>query len=94
MGDCPFWKKPCEKVKDCHIRRKGLRYFGDHRKPEPFDECSILLAVDLLENLTTRLIGVQKATEGSRNEVSKVNDFFEELKEMRILKALEDKHGR
>lgn len=88
---CPFWKKPCEKVKDCHLRRKGLRYFNDGRKPEPFEECVFLLNCDLQENLVTRMIGQQKAIEGMRNEVTKLSGFFKDLAK---IKALENKNGR
>lgn len=88
---CPFWKKPCEKVKECQLRRKGLRYFDDGRKPEPFEECVFLLNCDLMENLVTRMIGQQKATEGTRNEVSKFTQFLENLAKV---KALENKSER
>lgn len=88
---CPFWKKRCEKVKNCHLRRKGLRYFDDGRKPEPFEECAFLLNCDLLENLVTRMIGQQKAMEGTRNEVANLSDFFKDLAQ---IKALENKDGR
>ncbi len=88
---CPFWKKPCSKIKDCHLRRKGMRYFDDNRKPEYFEECGFLLAIDLLENATMRIIGMQKATEGARNQISKVNEFIEQVKDLKKIKALEDK---
>jgi len=91
MGKCAFWRKPCEKVMDCHFRRAGLRYFDDGRKPEPFEECAIIVAVDLLESMTSRMVGVQGASEAVRNQVNKVNQFIEQLKDLKSIKALEDK---
>jgi len=91
MGDCPFWRKPCEKIKDCHFRRKGFRYFTDHRKPELFEECVFLVNCDLLENQVSRMIGQQGAIEGARNEIAKLSGFFKNLAE---IKALENKDER
>ena len=84
---CPFWKKPCEKVKSCHLRRKGLKYFNDNRKPEPFEECVFLLNCDTMENLVMRMIGVQKSTEGSRNQTNQLLQFFEELAKVKALEG-------
>lgn len=94
MAKCPFWKKPCERVESCHMRRVGLRYYDNGRKPDPFEECAILLAVDLLENMTSRMVGVQGASESVRNQVNKVNQFIEQLKDLKSIKALEDKDER
>ena len=67
---CPFIKGECNK--ECVFYRRGLKYRNDGGKPEPFEECAINIAVDCLENLVLRQIGIQKATEQARNEMAKV----------------------
>lgn len=89
---CPYWKKPCEKVKKCRHRRKGIRYYEiPGKKPEavPFESCVFDVIADSLENLVSRMIGQQAAMEGTRNEVNKVNKFFKDLKDLQSIKALE-----
>lgn len=72
---CPFDKKKCKE--DCTIYRRGMRYFDDpSRKPEPFESCGLSVALDCLENLITRSIGQQKATEQARNEMAAMKELF------------------
>lgn len=63
-GKCPFGKIKCE---ECVLYRRGLRFSQEHPKGVPFEECAINIAADCLENLVTRSIGQQKATEEVRN---------------------------
>ena len=72
MGNwCPFTKKKCNP--ECVFYRKGMRYFDEPgKKPEPFEDCAINIAVDCLEALVERSIGQQKATEGTRNAISEL----------------------
>ena len=72
-GKCPFGKVKCN---ECVLYRKGLRYFDDGKEPIPFEECGINIAIDCLENLITRSIGQQQATEQTRNEVSNLHQLF------------------
>lgn len=87
---CPLWKKPCAKVKECNWRRRGMRFYDDGRKPEPFEQCAIDRGIDLLENLVQRSIGQQAAMEGVRNKTDDLLGFFEKLA---TIKALERKDG-
>ena len=81
-GKCPFKRIKCE---ECVLYRKGIRYFDDNKKPGPFEECAINIAVDCLENLVGRSIGNQKATEQTRNEVSKLNNLLYGMAERKAL---------
>lgn len=72
-GKCPFKKIQCE---ECVLYRKGLRYFDDGKEPVPFEECAIVIGVDCLENLVSRSIGNQKATEETRNEIKSLHNLF------------------
>jgi hypothetical protein len=72
---CPWLKKECDP--ECVFYRKGLRYFEDGKKPEPFEECAINVGVDCLEQMIGRLIGQQKATEETRNETRNLLGFFQ-----------------
>jgi hypothetical protein len=85
---CPFGKIKCE---ECVLYRKGFRYYDDKKEPTPFEECAINIGVDSLENLVTRSIGNQKATEETRNEINNLTKF---LVGMAQLKALEKKEGK
>ena len=89
-GRCP-WLKKCNP--ECVFYRKGLRYFEaapgtPAAKPIPFEECAINIAVDCLEQMVSRSIGQQKATEEGRNETHELLGFFQG---MAALKALENK---
>lgn len=86
-GECPFGAK-CE---TCVLFRKGLRIFEDGRKPEPVEECAINIGVDCLENLVSRSIGQQKATEQTRNEVVNLHQTFFDIARM---KRIETNEGR
>ena len=81
-GKCPFGKIKCE---ECVLYRKGLRHFDDSRKPEPFEECAINIGVDCLENLVGRSIGNQKATEQTRNEMTKLNELLYGMAKVKLL---------
>ena len=81
-GKCPFKKIKCE---ECVLYRKGLRYFEDSKKSEPFEECAINIAVDCLENLVSRNIGLQGATEQTRNEMAKLNELLFGLAKIKLL---------
>lgn len=85
-GKCPFGRIKCP---ECVLYRKGLRHFDDNKKPEPFEECAINIGVDCLENLVGRSIGNQKATEETRNEMTKLNEL---LYGMAKIKMLESEH--
>jgi len=83
-GKCPFNSfKDCRE--QCVFYRKGIRYFDDERKSEPFEECAINVGVDCLENLVGRSIGNQKATEETRNQVLKLNELFYGLANAKLL---------
>lgn len=75
IGSCPFGHK----CSDCVLFRKGMRMFDDGRKPEAFEECALVLAVDCLEALVARSIGQQKAIEQTRNGVTTLHTFFEDM---------------
>ena len=81
-GKCPFGKIKCE---ECILYRKGLRYFDDSRKPEPFEECILNVMADCLENLVGRSIGNQKATEQTRNEMAKLSELLYGMAKMKFL---------
>jgi hypothetical protein len=88
---CP-WFKRCDP--ECVFYRKGLRYFEPvsgqpAQKPVPFEECAFVIGVDCLEQIVSRLIGQQKATEQTRNETHDLLDFFRGLAS---LKGLENKN--
>lgn len=83
MGKCPFDKKDCKNT--CVLYRKGLRYFDDNRKPEPFEECAINIGVDCLENMIGRSIGQQKAVEGTRNEMAALKELFYALVQRKVI---------
>lgn len=87
---CPYWRKPCGKVPKCHFRRIGVRFFDDGKK-EPIEMCVFDVIADTLENLVARMIGQQGATEGVRNELSKVSSIFEQMANLKKFKALEGK---
>jgi hypothetical protein len=78
-GKCPFGKIKCQ---ECVMYRKGMRYFdapdanGKARPPEPFEECAIVIGVDCLENMVSRMIGGQKAMEEVRNEVRNLTNLL------------------
>jgi hypothetical protein len=74
-GRCPFDKKECKT--DCTLYRKGIRFFDDGKKQEPFEECAINIGVDCMEQMVSRSIGQQRATEEARNETKKLLGFFE-----------------
>lgn len=72
---CPFDKKTCKKT--CELYRRGIRYWDDPKhKPEPFERCGLSIGIDCLENIITRSIGQQKATEQARNEMSAVKEIL------------------
>ncbi len=85
-GKCPWSRKECDS--ECVLYRKGLRYFDGGQKPESFEECAINIGIDCLEQLVSRSIGQQKATEEGRNKTQELIEFF---KNMAIAKALENK---
>jgi len=86
MGKCPFDKKDCKTT--CVLYRKGMRYWDEPGKaPVAFEECAINIACDCLENLVSRSIGQQKATEQTRNETAALKELFYALASK---KALED----
>ena len=88
MKRCPINRKEC--ITDCVLYRKGLRYYNDKKEPTPFEDCAINIGVDCLENLVGRSIGNQKATEQTRNEMSKLNEL---LYGMAKFKMLEEKNA-
>jgi hypothetical protein len=73
---CP-WLKKCDP--ECVFYRKGLRYFEDERKPIPFEECGFNIGFDCLEQLVSRSIGKQKATEEGRNKTHELLEFFKNM---------------
>jgi len=81
-GKCPFGNRKCE---DCVLYRKGLRYYDDKKEPTPFEECAINIGVDCLENLVSRSIGNQKATEETRNEIKSLNNLFMTLAQRKMV---------
>jgi hypothetical protein len=84
MGDwCPRIKAKCRK--DCIHYRRGVRLFDDGRKPEAVEDCAFNIEVDCLENLVSRSVGNQKASEQVRNEVSKLNEIFYKIAEIKML---------
>ena len=87
-GKCPLLKlKECDP--GCVFYRRGLRYYEDGKtQPTPFEECAINIGVDCLEQLVTRSIGQQKASEENRNETRNLLGFFQD---MATLKTLENK---
>ena len=87
-GKCPFDKKDCKP--ECALFRKGLRYYDIGKEPTPFEECAINIGVDCLEQMVSRSIGQQRATEESRNETSKLLGFFQN---MAAIKSLNGKGG-
>lgn len=90
-GKCPFNIK--NKCSECVLYRKGLRYSDDPKiKPTPFEECAICIGVDCLENLVSRLIGNQRATEEVRNGVAGLTEFFFDLAGQKQLQH--DRHDR
>ena len=80
---CPFRNRECRG--DCVFYRKGIRYYNDDKEPTPFEECAINIGVDCLENLVGRSIGNQKATEQTRNEMSKLNELLFGLAKIKML---------
>ena len=82
---CPFIRGKCRK--DCVLYRSGLRYFDDEKKPVAFEECAINIMADCMENMVTRSIGQQKATEEMRNEFGGFNQFLS----LAVKKSLEKK---
>jgi hypothetical protein len=84
---CPFARKPCLK-EECVLYRRGLRYFADKKEPQPFEECAINVGVDCLENLVGRSIGNQKATEETRNQMTKLNELLYGMAEKKYLEKV------
>ena len=85
-GKCPFGKLKCE---ECVLYRRGIRYYDDKKEPTPFEECAINIAIDCLENMVTRTISQQKATEQTRNEMAALRELFYNLA---AKKFIEDRH--
>jgi hypothetical protein len=81
-GKCPFGKIKCE---ECVLYRKGLRYYDDKKEPTPFEECAINIGVDCLENLVSRSMGQQVATEQTRNEMNKLNELLHNVAHGKML---------
>jgi len=81
-GKCPFKKIKCE---ECVFYRKGLRYYDNVKEPTAFEECAINIGIDCLENMISRNIAQQKAIEETRNEVSKLMDFFLQMSQMKVI---------
>ena len=74
-GWCPFFMDQC-KVK-CVFYRRGIRqYDGVDKKPEPFEECAINIAVDCLENIVSRNISLQKEMNLVRNATEEMGNIF------------------
>jgi len=70
-GKCFIDKKPC--IKDCHLYRRGLRYFdGKDRPPEPFEECAINIIADSVENIVSRTLGLQAEQNKVANSIRDV----------------------
>jgi hypothetical protein len=89
MGKCPFDKKDCKST--CILYRKGMRYWEDSRKePVAFEECAINIAVDCLENMVSRSIGQQKATEQVRNETASLKELFYALATRKAISNLKE----
>ena len=77
-GKCPFLRsRGCRE--DCVFYRRGVRYYNDGRKPEPFEDCAFNVIADSLENLVMRSIGQQKAIESLRNEVAANKALLQQL---------------
>ena len=87
MGNwCPRIRKACRK--DCVHYRFGIREYDSGPKAgqkEAVEDCAFNIGVDCLENLVGRSIGNQKATEQTRNEVSKLNNLLYGMAERKAL---------
>lgn len=79
---CPFSRKECNA--NCMLYRRGFRYFEDGRDPEPFEDCGFNIAIDCLEGLVRRMIGNQRATEETRNQVYMLNKLIAGLATIKI----------
>ena len=92
MLKCPFDKKKCNI--ECVLYRKGIRYYegsgpdGLARTPQPFEDCAINIGVDCLENMVSRSISQQKATEQTRNELIALKELFYSLATRKALEAM------
>lgn len=73
-GWCPFFMDECKEK--CVFYRKGLRHYDSVEKPVPFEECALNIAVDCLENLVSRNIGLQKEMNLVRNATEDVGNIF------------------
>lgn len=58
-GKCPFRNlKRCDS--ECAFYRKGMRYWENENKTEPFEECAINIIADSVENQVQRTFAIQK----------------------------------
>lgn len=73
-GWCPFYMDECQDR--CVFYRRGVRIFDGNDKPVPVEECAINVAVDCLENLVGRNIGLQKEMNLVRNATEDVSRIF------------------
>lgn len=73
-GWCPFFMDTCKEK--CVLYRKGIRQYDGVEKPEPFEECAINIAVDCLENMVGRNIGLQKEMNLVRNATEEMGNVF------------------
>jgi hypothetical protein len=90
-GKCPFGKTKCE---ECVLFRKGMRYYDtaptNKTEPVPFEECAINIAVDCLEQIVSRSIGQQAATEQMRNSVMGLGSLFQGIMQKAALEHNRD----
>ena len=89
-GKCPFGKIKCH---ECVLYRTGLRYWDSGPKAgqnETFEECAITIGIDCLENLVTRMISQQKATEETRNQITELKQLFLYLASQKTLEKKEN----
>lgn len=52
---------------ECSLYRRGMRYWEDTNKNEPFEECAINILTDSSENQVQRTFAVQQETGQAKN---------------------------
>jgi hypothetical protein len=76
IGKCFIDKKPCDK--ECVLYRAGVRYTDDGKKSWPFEECALNIMADCLENVVSRMVGLQQEGNHVRNSVQNLSSFFKD----------------
>ena len=89
-GKCFIDKKACNT--QCVLYRKGLRYMdGDKKPPEPFEECAINIIADSVENIVSRMVGLQAEQNKVANSITTLSALLQFAMENNIRnKRLED----